>query len=52
MGKHSDGVDRFRAIGIRQIDFGSADFTNAGDTGFEILYYQAAAHYGIEREVL
>src|SRR5262245_3402255 len=50
--KQADGVDRFRAIGIRKIDISTADFANAGNDGFEVLYYQAASHYGIKREML
>jgi len=40
--KQSDGSDRFRAIGLGEIDLGPAHFADAGDDGIEVMYYQAA----------
>ncbi|HXJ46578.1 MAG TPA: hypothetical protein VNK47_07885 [Candidatus Dormibacteraeota bacterium] len=40
--KQSDGFNRFRALGLGEIDLGAAHFADAGDDGVEVMYYQAA----------
>ena len=52
MRKQSDGVDRFRAVGVGKIDFGTANLANAGNDGFPVLYYPATAHDRVQREML
>src|SRR5258707_600193 len=50
--KQSDGFDRFRALGLGEIDAGPACFAHAGDDGFKIVYYEAAPGDRVQREVL